>query len=332
MRTKILFVAFALAFASAVRAQNAVGRLTNLSTRGFIDYSTGNPKSMIVGFNAVIDSSNPPPAGTYPTVLLRAIGPSLSEFKVPNAEASIDPEFPNAQVGTFFRIWLNNQTLVRNVLPGLSEDASPPSENPYTWADMAPVENSVGAFLPVQGDFDSMNLFTCTGGSSYSFVIGGTGDEPAGVVLGEVYSMPGTKVTDVSTRGWVLPNDETMIVGFTVTGGPMTVLIRAVGPELAKSYGVADAVSNTTLTLYDSTGAVIGYDGAWQSPVSGKGGNVIALTNATASTFASVGAFGLTPGSDDSAMVVTLPPGSYTAEVGGNGQTGEALVEVYAVQ
>ena len=90
------------------------------------------------------------------------------------------------------------------------------------------------------------------------------------------------------------------------------------------------AVRTTTLTLYDSTG-VIGYNGAWQSPVSNKGANVIALTNATEATFASVGAFNLVTGSNDSAMVVTLLPGAYTAIVGGNGQIGEGLVEVYEV-
>ena len=153
------------------------------------------------------------------------------------------------------------------------------------------------------------------------------------MVLGEIYDMdyetnPTSRLTNVSTRGLVMPTDgETMIVGFAIEGGPLSVLIRGVGPGLV-SFGVADAVRTTTLTLYDNTGA-IGYNGAWQSPVSGKGANVIALTNATQSVFASVGAFNLANGSDDSAMVVTLPPGTYTAIVGGKGQTGEGLVEVY---
>ena len=44
----------------------------------------------------------------------------------------------------------------------------------------------------------------------------------------------------------------------------------------------------------------------------------------------SMGAFALTAGSGDSAMVVTLPPGSYTAIVSGaGGTTGTALAEVY---
>ena len=43
-------------------------------------------------------------------------------------------------------------------------------------------------------------------------------------------------------------------------------------------------------------------------------------------------AFALPAGSADAAMVVTLPPGAYTAQVGGaNNSTGIALVEIYEV-
>jgi hypothetical protein len=54
---------------------------------------------------------------------------------------------------------------------------------------------------------------------------------------------------------------------------------------------------------------------------------------ATASEMSLVGAFSLTPGSTDSAMVLTLPPGTYTAEVSGSdGGTGIALVEIYEMR
>jgi len=44
---------------------------------------------------------------------------------------------------------------------------------------------------------------------------------------------------------------------------------------------------------------------------------------------AAVGAFALTAGSADSALVVTLPQGAYSATV--TGSTGVALVEIYEV-
>jgi hypothetical protein len=52
-----------------------------------------------------------------------------------------------------------------------------------------------------------------------------------------------------------------------------------------------------------------------------------------ASLSAKVGAFAIPAGSADSAMVVTLPPGNYTAEVSGlNNTTGIALVEIYELR
>lgn len=45
------------------------------------------------------------------------------------------------------------------------------------------------------------------------------------------------------------------------------------------------------------------------------------------------GAFSLSPTSGDTAMLVTLPPGDYTAMVSGaNSTTGVGLIEVYEVQ
>jgi hypothetical protein len=43
-----------------------------------------------------------------------------------------------------------------------------------------------------------------------------------------------------------------------------------------------------------------------------------------------VGAFALTPGSKDAALALSLPPGSYTVQISGAGNTtGVAIVEVY---
>jgi hypothetical protein len=49
-----------------------------------------------------------------------------------------------------------------------------------------------------------------------------------------------------------------------------------------------------------------------------------------ATATAAVGAFPLAPGGRDAALLLTLPPGTYSAQVGGPaGATGVALVEVY---
>ncbi len=95
-------------------------------------------------------------------------------------------------------------------------------------------------------------------------------------------------------------------------------LIRAVGPTLG-AFGVSGALADPKLELYAGT-ALIQSNDNW------------AGTAALGSAFSAVGAFSLDPASKDSALLVTLPPGSYTAQVSGvNGATGVALVEVYEV-
>jgi len=112
-----------------------------------------------------------------------------------------------------------------------------------------------------------------------------------------------------------------LTVGFVISGtSSETVLIRAVGPTLATAYSVAGAMANPELTVFNSNQAVVGFDNVW-------GG-----TAALQAAFTAVGAFALPAASADSALLITLPPGAYTAQANGaNGSTGIALLEVYAV-
>jgi hypothetical protein len=97
------------------------------------------------------------------------------------------------------------------------------------------------------------------------------------------------------------------------------VLIRAVGPTLT-SFGVAGAMATPEVTVYNSGGASVASNDGW--------GGTAALQAAFAVTYA----FALPANSADSALIVSLPPGPYTAQVtGANGSTGIALLEVYEV-
>ena len=93
--------------------------------------------------------------------------------------------------------------------------------------------------------------------------------------------------------------------------------MRAIGPALS-GFGVAGVLADPTLTLFDSQGVAVVQNDDWSATL--------------APTFAAIGAFPLTEGSKDAALLVTLLPGVYTAQVSGAGATtGEALVEVYEV-
>jgi hypothetical protein len=90
--------------------------------------------------------------------------------------------------------------------------------------------------------------------------------------------------------------------------------VRALGPSLGP-LGVSNPLSDPVLTIYDSKGAVLATNDNWQDDPTA---NLVRQN-------------GLAPPNPlESAIVLHLPAGSYTAIVrGANGATGNALVEVY---
>jgi hypothetical protein len=119
----------------------------------------------------------------------------------------------------------------------------------------------------------------------------------------------------MSTRGSVGAEDNVLINGFIVGEvASATVVVRVLGPSLA-SFGVSGVLSDPTLTIYDSTGSAIASNDNWQD-------NINAID---------VQKNGLAPPNAlESALVLHLPAGAYTAVVtGAGGVTGNALVEVY---
>jgi hypothetical protein len=151
---------------------------------------------------------------------------------------------------------------------------------------------------------------------AYTAIVSGVGNTN-GVAIVEVYEVdhPEAPLIGISTRGQVLTGDNVMIGGFIIQGStPQTVVVRARGPSLT-SQGVAGALQNPTLTLVPASGPTVTNDD-WQ----------------TAANAAQLSASGFAPTDPrESAILITLNPGAYTAIVSGvGGTTGVAIVEVYA--
>jgi hypothetical protein len=114
---------------------------------------------------------------------------------------------------------------------------------------------------------------------------------------------------------------QSSTLGFVIGGStPLTVLIRASGPGLAQ-FGVTGTLATPSITVANSTGATLATNSGYANSAS--------LNTA----FSEAGAFAFPAGSADSAVVVTLAPGAYTAQVKSTSatDTGLALVEVYII-
>ena len=136
------------------------------------------------------------------------------------------------------------------------------------------------------------------------------------------------RLANISARALSGTGPSVLTLGFVIGPGPnKPVLIRAVGPTLT-GFGVAGALADPVLTVFNSANAIIATNNDWGTPLGASGVPAAELSAA----FARVGAFSLGATSRDSAVIVTLAPGNYTALISGaNNNTGIALVEVYEV-
>ena len=274
----------------------SVSRITNLSIRCRIDAAAALTVGMTVGRG---DTTAGKP------LLIRAVGPTLAAFGVSDAA-----ENPRVAIQS------GSRTVAEN------DD----------WAGSAVVRTtsqSVGAFALANDVSKDAAIAHAAEAGSYTAQIAPAAG-PGGVVLAEIYdATPGAefvvstpRLINLSALTNVGTEADVLIAGFSVTGSrSVTVLVRAIGPTLA-GFGVGGALANPRLELFASGSATpISFNDDWGT-----------ATNAAqvAAGAAGVGAFPLALESKDAALLVTLPPGSYTAQViGVNNTTGAALVEVY---
>ena len=191
-----------------------------------------------------------------------------------------------------------------------------------------------GAFALTAGSADSAMVLTLPVGS-YTLQVSGAGTA-TGVALAEVYELDTSSpevLENISSRSFVGTSAQVAISGFVVEGSqPATLLIRGVGPAL-DAFGLTGTLAQPSIGIYDQSNVLIASDTGWgHGPVAGTSTVAATYRQATAADMQSVGAFALTAGSADSAIVVTLPPGNYTAILSGiGGTTGTGLAEVYEI-
>ena len=270
-------------------------RLSNLSVRS---RAGTDSQTLIVGFVVGGASSGGKP------ILVRATGPALGTFGVTGVLT--DPRM----------------TLYNGTTPVASND---------NWsgdAQVTLISTQVGAFALNSASSKDAALYrpAQANGACSVQVTGVSGT--TGIALAEIYdaTLPSSwtsqtpRLINLSARGESGSGGDILIAGFVIGGtAAKTVLIRGIGPALTP-FGVGGALADPKLEIFKGTTKIAENDD-W-------GGNA-----ALSAVFAKVGAFALTGTiSKDSSLLITLPPGAYSAQVGGvAGTTGVVLVEIYEV-
>ena len=268
--------------ATATPTPTPAAQAINLSTR--MRVQTGDD----VGIGGFIITGSAPKH-----VLLRAIGPSLTQFGVPNALT--DPVLELHGSGAFVTTTNDN------------------------WRDDPGQEAAIKATgIPPTNDLESAIDATLAPGA-YTAIVRGNGNT-SGVGLIEVYDLSQAvpaKLANISTRAFVGTGDNIVIAGFMLGGnsGDDRVVVRGIGPSLTAA-GVTNALADPKLELRDGNGALLVANNDWQDDPAQA---------------AELTAAGLAPTNNlESGMAMSLPPGPYTALLAGlNNDTGIGLVEVY---
>lgn len=224
---RLILACFLLCGASP--AISATSTLVNLSTRGEV----GTGDNVLIGGFIISGSENK-------TIVVRAIGPSLTALNVPGALA--DPTLEIFSGST--RIHTNDNWQSdsdANLIP----------------ANLKPAEARESALIRTLAP------------GAYTAIIRGA-NLTSGVALVEVFEVNAsttTRLVNLSTRGRVSTGDNVMIGGFIISGTqPKSVVIRAIGPSLSAA-GVAGVLADPQLSIFSGQTEIHSNDN-WQSDAS----------------------------------------------------------------
>lgn len=276
-------------------AATEVGRLVNLSI-----LTTAGPGAKVLTVGAVVGPLNF--GGSLPLVI-RAVGPTL---------------------GSAFGL---GDVLADPVLTINASGVATPIATNDNWGGGTPMRaafSAVGAFDLPTTSLDSAALSNA-GVGGYTVQVTGKNDT-SGLVIAEIYdnstarTATSPRLVNLSTLTQIDAGGS-LAVGFVLRGSTArTVLVRGVGPSLGTIFGLSGVMADPKLELFNNdTGAKVTENDNW--------GGDAQLMDANAT----VGAFAIADvGTKDAVLLVTLPPGAYSARVSGvGGSAGTAIVEVY---
>lgn len=252
--------------------------------------SGAGDKVVIVGF--IITGDTPQ------EVLVRAMGPTLTDLKVSGAMAK--PKLDLYRNGTLIATntgWANGGNA----------------------SDLNTATAAAGAYPFATTSADSAIHMTLPPGVYSAMASGADGN--SGVSMVEVFDLSlgaaGQRLADLSVRAQTGTNDDTVIAGMIVSGkAPKRMLVRGVGPSLATG-GLKGALAKPVLYIHQ--------EGRLVAQVTG-----VSDPAAVALACAESGVPALPADSGDAVVVLNLAPGLYTVQLASaDGNQGIGLVEIY---
>ena len=238
------------------------------------------------------------PAGSSKKIMVRALGPALAAFGIGDALAN-----PTLDIFEGSNKVATNDDWGTTQIGGLiTGDQS--------------AEIAASGLAPSNGKESSIIANLAPG--EYTAVVRGFGDT-VGTGLVDAYDMSAAspaKVVNFATRGLIQPGDKLLTAGLIIQNGPVRAVIRAIGPSLI-AFNITNALPDTTLQLRDQNGNLVQENDDWQTDQKQE-----------------LESTGLQPTNPkEAALVQTIPPGQYTAQVRGKPEaTGIGVVEVYFIQ
>jgi hypothetical protein len=203
----------------------AYGQLLNISTREKVLTGGG---VLIGGFIVTGDVNK--------TVLLRALGPTLTQFGV---------------VG-----------VLGDTVLELHDGAGTLIASNDNWKDTQQAQIMATGKAP-PNNLESAILRSLAPGN-YTAILSGK-NNTTGVGEVEVYDLDdtvSTTLTNISSRGFVDLNQNVMIGGFISGNGQTKVIVRALGPTLTQ-FGVPNVLADPVLQLTNAQGSVIASNDNW---------------------------------------------------------------------
>jgi hypothetical protein len=204
----------------------AIGQLLNVSTR--MEVLTGG--SVLIGGFIISGSGNK-------KVLLRALGPTLSQFGVNG--------------------YLMDPTLELHDGSGALIDSND------NWKDTNQATIMATGKAPPD-DHESAILSTLAPGSYTAIVRGKNNTTGIGLIDGyDIDNGAAITLTNISTRGFVDTGQNVMIAGLISGDGITRVIVRALGPTLSQ-FGVPNVLADPTLELHDGNGTLLASNDNWK--------------------------------------------------------------------